>query len=770
MPAQTAFASHASPVSRLLRGVITCLPALGLTLAVPSLAQDKEAEKKAPAEAKAEDKKAADGKEAQKTAEDKKAKDKKAEEKAPADAKAAGAEGDKKPEGDASGGATGDAPPLPGDAESPATTDTPAPPATGTSPADLERLKTQLKEELAAELKEEMQADLQAAAEDAAAAQASAAEWEEEKWVEEVEPKLNFLEFDGYFRTRGDFFHQLDLGTYDPIARRGTSPFPTPTLYRPYDGDEELCVDGHDPGGGPCQVDARDTSSITTMNMRLRLDPTLNVSEDIRVRTTLDVMDNVVFGSTPEAKPGFANNPSLPLPLFAANVLTPQQGFNAMSDAIMVKRLWAEVMTPFGQLRFGRLPQHFGLGLLANHGNGIDNDFGDNSDLIGFATRLFGHYIVPQYSLTSSGANGRGGGAGDAGDFGQAFYQGEGGQRYNLDPRDDVHSFILAVAKKDKEEDIKLRVRNGDWVLNYGTFLVYRTQAYDIPAWYGSPNPTTTAIPDDYVRRNANALVGSGWGRFQWDTLRVEAEVVGIAGKIDYTSTTSEGLDAYDGDLGLDPDNEGEPLPLWISQVGYAVESRYGFLNDSLVVGLDHGFASGDDAPGFGIRPVIKQQPLKGDVDGKQYGGCLAADEDGNCTEVDNNVTNYKFDPGYNIDLILFREILGTVTDAFYFKPHVAYFLTEDIGVRADLISSFAMYASSTPGNANPLGVELDLSGFYRSDDGFYLMAQYGFLFPLAGLHHGIDEESGDYIGGVDPRFGEAQPAQTFQLFFGTIF
>jgi uncharacterized protein (TIGR04551 family) len=754
-----------SPMTHRVRG-LPVLPAIFcLLFAGASFAQEKKAEEKVEKKTEAKSEAPAAKPDAKKDA---KKEDKKADE-----AKDAAAGDQKSKEGDGAAPAAtdataeGDAPPLPGDAETPATPTTPAPAPVGAA-EDMERLKAQLKEELAAELKEEMQADLQAAAEDAAAAQAAAAEWEEEKWVEEVEPKLNFLEFDGYFRTRGDFFHQLDLGTYDPIARRGTSLFPTPTLYRPYDGDEEACIGGNDPGGNPCQVDKRDTSSINTMNMRLRLDPTLNVSEDIRVRTTVDVLDNVVLGSTPEAKPGFANNPSLPLPLFAANVLTPQAGFNAMQDAVMLKRLWAEVMTPFGQLRFGRLPQHFGLGILANHGNGIDNDFGDNSDLIGFATRLFGHYIVPQYSLTSSGANGRQGGAGDAGDFGQSLYRGEGGQRYNLDPRDDVHSFILAIAKKDKEEDIKLRVRNGDWVLNYGTFLVYRTQAYDIPAWYGSPNPSTAAIPQDYVRRNANALVGSGWARFQWDTLRVEAEVVGIAGKIDYTSTTSEGLDAYDGDLGLDAET-GEPVPLWIAQGGGAVESRYGFLNDSLVVGLDGGWASGDDAPGFGLRPVIKQQPQKGDVDGKQYGGCIEADEDGNCAVVDDNVTNYKFDPGYNIDLILFREILGTVTDAFYFKPHVAYFLTEDIGVRADLISSFAMYASSTPGNSNPLGLELDLSGFYRSDDGFYLMAQYGFLFPLAGLHHGTDD-NGDYIGGVDPRFGEAQPAQTFQLFFGTIF
>src|SRR5205085_1653789 len=123
--------------------------------------------------------------------------------------------------------------------------------------------------------------------------------------------------------------------------------------------------------------------------------------------------------------------------------------------------------------------QQFGLGLLANDGNKINSDYGDNTDSILFATRIAGHYIVPSYSITSSGAFGRGGGSGVGGDGGLGFVSNENGQRYNLDPRDDVHSFILVIAKKDKEEDITEQLRNGNFVINYGAFLVYRTQQFD---------------------------------------------------------------------------------------------------------------------------------------------------------------------------------------------------------------------------------------------------------------------------------------------------
>ena len=114
--------------------------------------------------------------------------------------------------------------------------------------------------------------------------------------------------------------------------------------------------------------------------------------------------------------------------------------------------------------------------------------------------------------------------------------------------------------------------------------------------------------------------------------------------------------------------------------------------------------------------------------------------------------------------MILWREVLGTVTDAFYVKPHIAYYFTPDLGVRADVIYSQAVFASSTPGYSNPLGVEIDLRAFYANEDGFYLMPQGGFMVPLAGLNHYKDTTLSD------EKFRTAQFAWTFQLFAGVQF
>jgi uncharacterized protein (TIGR04551 family) len=435
-------------------------------------------------------------------------------------------------------------------------------------------------------------------------------------------------------------------------------------------------------------------------------------------------------------------------------------------------------MTPLGQIRFGRMPQHFGLGLLANDGNRLDSDYGDNADQVVFATRIAGHYIVPGYSWSSSGPFGRGGGSGVGGDAGLGYFQGEQGQRYNLDPRDDVHSLLLVIAKRDKEEDIAEQVRNGGIVFNYGLFGVYRTQQFDIPSYYTRPGGQSVTTnppgsPEEYVRRDANAGIGSLWARFQWEKLRVEAELVGIGGVVSGTSTTSG--DDFDPDLRIvDPADDGllSNSALTILQGGAALESSYKLLNDQLTIGLDAGVASGDDAFGFGLRPVINQKPQAGDFDGKQYGECLerdatGSDRDGDgvvdCVRVDADVTNFRFDPDFQVDLILFREILGTVTDAFYVKPHVGYNLTENLGARLDVIYSHAMFGSSTPGQQNPLGLELDVTGFYGTDDGFYLMTQYGFFLPFGGFSHFADDV--DFV-----KFGSPQFAQTFQVYGGIQF
>src|SRR5690606_8816313 len=117
----------------------------------------------------------------------------------------------------------------------------------------------------------------------------------------------------------------------------------------------------------------------------------------------------------------------------------------------------------------------WGLGVLANDGNCLDCNFGDSPDRVLFVTKILGHYFVPAWDFVSEGyssldiltdnLNSR-------------------GQPFDPEQTDDVNQFILAVFKRDKEEDIKRMLEAGELVLNYGTYQVYRTQARDVQGGY----------------------------------------------------------------------------------------------------------------------------------------------------------------------------------------------------------------------------------------------------------------------------------------------
>ena len=100
-------------------------------------------------------------------------------------------------------------------------------------------------------------------------------------------------------------------------------------------------------------------------NLRLRLEPTLNVTDQVRVHAQIDVLDNTLLGSTPDSLIGLNRLPTDPPGGAPANYLyttqyPPEVGQNGFVSSIRAKRAWAEIDTEFGSLRFGRMPWHLG--------------------------------------------------------------------------------------------------------------------------------------------------------------------------------------------------------------------------------------------------------------------------------------------------------------------------------------------------------------------------------------------------------------------------
>jgi len=488
--------------------------------------------------------------------------------------------------------------------------------------------------------------------------------------------KLNLLQISGYLRTRGDLFDNFTL-------KRAADP-----------GGYELW---------PRTASGALAGTQTSANMRLRLEPTLNVSDQVRVLAQLDVLDDLVLGSSPERDQPFGVAP-----------MSGAQG--TTGDAIRVKRVWGEVQTPVGLLSFGRMPSQWGLGILAHAGGGLDDDRGDSVDRLQLAIPLRQTFLgplvlVPHYDILRAGL--------------VSQTQGGLGQPFDLGKSDDGFALGLKVLWVDTDDELRRKIDRGQSSFNFGIWYSYRNQAFDIAPGTGGTSGGTTIPPDPtpgtprethpiVVKRGASAHVLDLWGRYRTKRLRIEGEAVGIFGQIGDSRAVGDAAPT---------------VSVTIRQLGASLQAELAVV-DKFLTGLELGYASGDPASGIGNRPE-RGFPQPGSIDGAQW--------------ADGRLSNFRFNPAYRIDLVLWRELLGNVTDALYVRPTLKYEVLSGLSLRAGVVYSQTIYSHSSPnGTRKPLGVELDLGIHYASDDGFHLWLDWGVLQPFSGLdpHPGVSAPS----------------------------
>jgi len=493
-------------------------------------------------------------------------------------------------------------------------------------------------------------------------------------------PKLEFLELDGYLRLRGDVYDDLDLDSGLDAAGRPLFPYP---------------LQGE-----------TDRGTLAGANMRLRLEPTLNISEQVRVRAQIDVFDNYAFGSSTGTLFDDAGSP-YPVPFYGSSrSFLGDDDAHTDRDPILVKRAWAEVQTPVGLLSFGRMPAGWGLGILQNAGSGLDDDYGDTVDRIQFAlppvsTPVGPLTVVPSLDFDSEGAQ---------------YFDALGGRTIDADNDDDARSWGLKLARIETEDELRRKHDKGEASIEYGAFYQYKAQVWVFPGWVDATDPTAP-IASTEDRRSAYAHVLDLWARWGKGPYKAEVEAAGIYGHVG------------DADYAAAVDTEA----ILIRQLGLAARLGWDFLPNKLAFGADVGFASGDSAPGFGNRPDLPAPAAPasgyGVLEGKQFG--LAGDHD---------LRNFRFNPSYGVDVILFRQILGSVTDAWYVKPTLHWDVMPSIAFDGGIIYSSAIFGESTPSSTGPgtgkkpLGVEADAKFTYTSGDGFQAWVEYGILQPLDGL------------------------------------
>lgn len=360
----------------------------------------------------------------------------------------------------------------------------------------------------------------------------------------------------------------------------------------------------------------------TYMTQRLRLNTQLNWKDIAKLNVGVQALDDVVWGDNADnaSTPLFAERPS-------------DTGIDGTETAnIKVFRAWAELKIPVGILRIGRQSSHWGLGLLANHGDGFDDDFGENHYGNSFDRFLFATNPVaianairgggPAIPLTVAVAVDRlvedpltqyygyrcepglvqgvdddydprcdadGDGRTDL-DHGYNDDR-EGNQRpadWWADPKDDVWEMVYVVSYKGEDLDWF----GGSDDLTIGAYVIHRMQ---------KETSSSVVVADLFVDAKIHGFIG-------------QFEGVGIWGK-------TRGIVFPDSSLD-------DPLQKKASIAGYV--GRFGYETRQWKLMAEAGYASGDS---------------------------YVSDE---------LFTGRSLHPDYNVGLVLYEEVISRVTQSFW--------------------------------------------------------------------------------------------------------
>src|SRR5262249_23120585 len=319
----------------------------------------------------------------------------------------------------------------------------------------------------------------------------------------------------GYLRIRPELYYKFDLG-------RGQDPLGY-WLY-------------------PHSTVSSGERTVAGVNMRFRFEPTLNVSEEVRIKMQVDALDNVVFGSTPDY--GYGRSDRDNMTIFVNSQAPPTAGLNSFQNSVVVKRVYGEVSTPVwgGIMRFGRMGSHWGFGMLAKDGNCLDCDHGDTVDRLMFVAEPFnGWFIAPMIDYNAVGPT-------------TVRVTGDNADPLPLSNQDASISFILAIARRDVEQQAKTKLQNNQAVFNYGLFFENRSQKYAAGGYYCTPQPNPTvpaqsATPENpiplysyYIPRYASIFIPDLWLKYEKKAFRIEFEFATELGSIQGSATKPDDI------------------------------------------------------------------------------------------------------------------------------------------------------------------------------------------------------------------------------------
>lgn len=370
---------------------------------------------------------------------------------------------------------------------------------------------------------------------------------------------------------------------------------------------------------------------------RLRIQPMINFQDRAKFMFMADVLDDVVWGDNQQLASTalFADDPSN----------TGRDG--QYEPTFVLKRAWMEFDVAIGTMRVGRQPSHWGLGLLANSGDGFDDAFGENHsganfDRILFATKpiavaqtLLGRTVqdIPFYMgyafdrlVEDPQTQYYGFICDDPSDFNQpAFYEGDEFYDASCDVNGDGRVDSTEAHGNTEERDASSRpldwtMDNSDDVNEHVVLAIYKGENIDLAGSKADLTIGAYGINRNQKETDSNVMIYDAYLYFLYRNMYLEGEVLNIRGSSRAIPLLSS--------------NEEDPLYKDVNIWGYAAKGGYKTNDFSFV--FETGYASGDE-----------------DV-------------------TDDYFTARAIHPDYNVGLIIYDEVLAVATQNAWQGPTAA--------------------------------------------------------------------------------------------------
>jgi len=285
-------------------------------------------------------------------------------------------------------------------------------------------------------------------------------------------------------------------------------------------------------------------NSKAYMLHHLTLKPTIDAYDGLTIHTRFDIMNNSrypndqvgqVFGAGLNSQPGgtpaapTATQPGTGTNASNSNTISRQQ----RADFIAINELYANWAHEFGLLTVGRVPMHFGLGIMFNAGHGPFDHWLENRDMAAYTLQFGNFSVMPAIAKTYEGL---------------------------FDQEDDINDYILHISYENPETELVVGA------IYQARRSTSGANSNDTPAPIAGP---TAAQNSNYEVDSYNVYVS------QWvENIKVSFELGFQSGELGLVANGQPVVhDAFGGVLNLS----------WTPE-----KSRWG-------AELDLGYASGDD-------------------------------------------------------------------------------------------------------------------------------------------------------------------------------